>query len=107
MMYMPHILQIKVVVPMSRDEFGRPITGTGSESWQDVCGCRCDDNSTKEFTSDNGAVYRPSYHVVCEKETSIKAGDIIRCVEGDNVRGEGEVYMVKRTNYLNYSDIWV
>ena len=49
MYYAPHILQIKVTTPFEMDEFGRPILGTGGESWQDVCKCRCDDNSTKEF----------------------------------------------------------
>ena len=36
---------------MEKDEFGRPIPGTGGECWQDVCKCRCDDNTTKEFTA--------------------------------------------------------
>ena len=72
MIFAPHILQIKVTTPMETDEFGRPIPGTGGESWQDVCKCRCDDNSTKEFTSENGEVYRPNYHIVCEKKTSLR-----------------------------------
>ncbi len=47
MIFAPHTLQVKVTIPMETDEFGRPIPGTGGESWQDVCKCRCDDNSTK------------------------------------------------------------
>lgn len=62
MIFAPHILQVKVITPMDKDEFGRPIPGTGGESWQEVCKCRCDDNTTKEFSSDNGSVYRPNYH---------------------------------------------
>ena len=58
MIFAPHILQVKVITPMAKDEFGRPIPGTGGESWQEVCKCRCDDNTTKEFSSDNGSVYR-------------------------------------------------
>lgn len=107
MIYSPHTLQIKVVKPLDKDEFGRPIPGTGGESWVDVCKCRCDDNSTKEFTSVNGNVYRPAYHVVCDGKVSVKAGDSIRCVDGDEVRATGEVYMVKRLNLLNYSEVWV
>lgn len=107
MIYAPHTLQIKVVKPLDKDEFGRPIPGTGGESWVDVCKCRCDDNSTKEFTSVNGNVYRPAYHVVCDGKVSVKAGDSIRCVDGDEVRATGEVYMVKRLNLLNYSEVWV
>ena len=106
MIYTPHILQVKVVTEPEKDTFGRPIPVTGGENWQNVCGCRCDDNTTKEFTSENGTVYRPNYHVVCEKEISLKAGDEIRCMDGDTVRGQGTVYTVKRTNYFNYSEIW-
>ena len=36
MIFAPHILQVKVITPMERDEFGRPIPGAGGESWQDV-----------------------------------------------------------------------
>ena len=107
MIYAPHILQVKVVKPLDKDDYGRPIPGTGGESWVDVCKCRCDDNSTKEFTSDNGSVFRPAYHVVCSGKVSVKAGDSIRCVNGEEVRGEGLVYMVKQLNLLNYSEVWV
>ena len=51
MIFAPHILQVKVITPMDKDEFGRPIPGTGGEYWQEVCKCRCDDNTTKEFSS--------------------------------------------------------
>ena len=63
MIFAPHILQVKVITPMDKDEFGRPIPGTGGESWQEVCKCRCDDNTTKEFSSDNGICTPPaSFH---------------------------------------------
>ena len=98
MIFAPHILQVKVITPMDKDEFGRPIPGTGGEYWQKVCKCRCDDNTTKEFSSDN---------VVCEKRITVKAGDEVRCMDGDGVRGQGEVYTVKSTNYFNYSELWM
>ena len=107
MIFTPHILQVKVTTDPERDEFGRPIPGTGGESWQTVCGCRCDDNTTKEFASDNGSVYRPNYHVVCEKKVSLKAGDRVRCMDGEMVRGSGKVYAVRWTNYFNYSQLWM
>lgn len=107
MIFAPHILQKKVFVPMEKDEFGRPIPGTGGEKWEDVCLCRCDDNSTKEFPSENGSVYRPNFHIVCEKQTSVNAGDEIRCINGAEIRGGGRVYMVKSTNFFGYSEIWV
>lgn len=34
MIFAPHILQVKVITPMDKDEFGRPIPGTGGEYWQ-------------------------------------------------------------------------
>ena len=45
MIFAPHILQVKVITPMAKDEFGRPIPGTGGEYWQEVGKCRCDDNA--------------------------------------------------------------
>ena len=130
MIFAPHILQIKVITPMDKDEFGRPIPGTGGEYWQEVCKCGCDDNTTKEFRSENGSVYRPNYHVVCEKRITVKAGDEVRAIwdrglkatttdmgEGTlvitsitkdiDVRGQGEVYTVKSTNHFNYSELWM
>ncbi len=107
MIFAPHILQVKVINPMDKDEFGRPIPDTGGESWQEVCKCRCDDNTTKEFESENGEVYRPNYHVVCEKNITVKAGNEVRCMDGESVRGQGVVYTVKNTNYFGYSELWM
>lgn len=107
MIFAPHILQVKVITEPDHNEYGQPIPGTGGESWQTVCGCRCDDNTTKEFTSDNGSVYRPNYHVVCEEKVSLKAGDEVRCMDGEAVRGKGKVYTVKSTNYFNCSELWM
>lgn len=107
MIFAPHILQVKVITEPDRDEYGRPIPGTGGEDWKTVCNCRCDDNTTKEFASENGHIYRPNYHVVCEKKISLKSGDEIRCMDGEEVRGHGVVYTVKVTNYFNYSELWM
>ncbi|WP_418988150.1 hypothetical protein [Bacteroides heparinolyticus] len=107
MMYAPHILQVKQITPEQEDEFGRPIPGTGGEQWATLCKCRCDDNTTKEFKSVNGEVYRPAYHVVCEKHVKVKAGMEVRCLDGDIVRGWGKVYIEKNSNYFNYSEIWI
>lgn len=107
MIFAPHILQVQTVKPFDKDEFGRPIPGTGGVLWEDVCKCRCDDNSTKEFTSANGEVYRPNYHVVCEKKITVKAKQKVRCMDGKTIRGQGEVYTVKSTNFFNYSELWM
>lgn len=105
MIYAPHILQKKVISPIERDEFGR-ITNNPTENWVEICRCRCDDNSTKEFRAENGGVYRPNYHAVCER-SGIVPGDVVRCMDGLQVRGQGEVFMVKNTNYYSYTEIWM
>lgn len=108
MYYAPHTLQVKRIVPFENDEYGRPVPGSGGESWVDVCRCRCDDNTTKEFRSDNGGVYRPQYHVVCEGSHGLSAGDEVRCLKDDGeVRGAGIVYIPKSLNYLPYSELWM
>lgn len=107
MIFAPHILQVKRVTHFQEDEYGHPIPNTGGEEWVTLCKCRCDDNTTKEFNSPNGDVYRPNYHVVCEMNVGITAGTEVRCLEGESVRGEGKVYIVKNSNYFNNSEIWL
>lgn len=107
MIYAPHILQAKQTSEYQEDEFGRPIPGTGGEEWVTLCKCRCDDNTTKEFNSPNGEVYRPAYHIVCEMRVEIKAGVEVRCLDGESDRGEGKVYIVKNANYFNNSELWL
>jgi hypothetical protein len=31
----------------------------------------------------------------------------VRCMDSENVRGQGEVYTVKSTNHFNYSELWM
>ncbi len=107
MIFAPHILQSKTVTPPNRDEFGRVIASDSSEKWITVCACRCDDNTTKEFKSENGEVFRPQYHVVCAGIHDIKAGEYVRCIVGDEVRGEGEVYVPHKLNYLPYTEVYL
>lgn len=107
MIFAPHTLQVKKVTPFQEDEYGHAIPNTGGEEWVTLCRCRCDDNTTKEFKSANGEVYRPNFHVVCEMIVDIKAGTEVRCLEGGSVRGEGKVYIVKNANYFNNSELWL
>lgn len=101
-----HILQVEVMPNISTDELGRPISSP-DKVWIDVCKCRCDDNSTEYFQSDNGSVYRPNYHILCEGHVDIQAGAHIRCLNDDgSVRGEGQVYKPKRFNFLPYTELW-
>ena len=49
----------------------------------------------------------PAARSIREKRITVKAGDEVRCMDGDGVRGQGEVYTVKSTNYFNYSELWM
>lgn len=104
MMYAPHILEKRTLSEPVKDEFDN-IISEGSEVWTRLGPCRCDDNTTKEFKDENGKIYTPSFHIVTESE--VKAGDYIRCMNGEEVRGKGKAYMVKRLNFLPYVEIWV
>lgn len=107
MYYAPHILQVRRAAALENDELGRPMPSLEGE-WVDVCKCRCDDNTTKEFRSENGSVYRPMFHVVCEGRHGVRAGETVRCLNQDGtVRGEGKVYLPKSLNLLPYSEIWM
>ncbi|MEL5895925.1 hypothetical protein AAE250_20815 [Bacteroides sp. GD17] len=88
----PHILVIRTVTPLEKDEFGRPIPGTGGESWDELTECFCHDNSQTKEVSINGVLWVYSYHVVYEGE-KIALGTKVRCLDkitGKTV-GEGEV----------------
>ena len=103
MYYGPHMLEVRRTVE-TRDEYNRTVGIT--ETWESLGPCRCDDNTTLELKDVNGKAYVPKYHIVAER-LDVKAGDYVRAVIGDEVRGEGEVKRVIKTNYLNYMSIYV
>ena len=108
MYYSPHILQVKMDTPPATDKYGRVIALDNSVRWQTICQCRCDDNTTTEFKSDNGRVFRPKYHIVCDGNVRVEVGDAIRCLNDDGtVRCVGNVYLKKQPNYYKYTEIWV
>lgn len=104
MFFAPHILYVKDT-ELSRDAYGRPIKTT--ESWREVCRCRLDENTIQEFTTDDGKVFRPTYHIVCSGNIDVKPKQEVRVMNRDKLRGEGIVYNVKHLNVLDYSEIWV
>lgn len=105
MYYSPHALYRRNETEV-RDELNR-IVSTG-ESWEYVCDCRCDDNSTQKFEDQNGRVYVPKYKIVCNR-ADIVAGDHVQCRmrNGGETRGEGRVLNVLRNNYLDYMVLYV
>lgn len=104
MMYAPHILK-KKTSKITRNKYGEIVST--EETWETVGRCRCDDNTTQHFTTDNGSVYVPKYHIVCDK-ADINEGDYVRAeYPNGKVRGQGKVYNAPKCNYLNYMSIYV
>jgi hypothetical protein len=104
-MYAPHILYKKVTT-VERNNYGELVSS--KDTWQEVGECRCDDNTTQRFTTDNGSVYVPKYHIVLDK-SDVKAGDYVKAVDKETkeVRGEGKVFNAPKCNYLEYMSVYV
>jgi len=101
-----HTLYVREERTKTKDEYGR-IIADASDVWREECACRCDDNTTQEFRTDNANFYRPQYHVVCEGYANVNEGDYIKCVHGGSIRGEGKVFRVKHLNFMKYTELWV
>lgn len=108
MYYEPHILQVWHGEQTEHDEFGR-IVKVADGGWVDVCGCRCDDNHSKQLKTETGETYRSSYKIACDKNAAVKMGDKVRCLNREDMseRGSGKVGDLIKTNYLNYMQIWL
>ena len=102
-MYAPHTLLVKRKTQV-RDEYNRTLSV--DYEWVKVGACRCDDSDTSNLVDDAGNAFIPKYHIVSERN-DIKAGDYIKVLNGDSLRGEGEVRRVMKTNFLNYMSIYV
>lgn len=108
MYYSPHKLYRKRKVSVTNDSHGNPIFSGGGDEWDYIAMCRCDDNSDMEIKDDNGHTFRSKYKIVCDsRRIDIKDGDYIRVTENGLPRGEGRVVNINRTNYFNYTVIWV
>ena len=103
MYYGPHTLEVKRKVE-TRDEFNRTVVV--DECWMPLGSCRCDDSTTREIVDSNGKAFIPKYHIVADR-LPVNTGDYVRALLGDEVRGEGEVKRVIRTNFLDYMSIYV
>lgn len=105
MMYAPHKLY-KRITKIGKNEYNEAVSKT--DSWREVGACRCDDNATQHFATDNGGVYTPKYHIVCDKTCCVKEGDYVKVETScGHPRGQGKVYNVSRCNYLNYMSVYV
>lgn len=90
---------------MTRNEYNEIVVAT--TEWEMIGVCRCDDNTTKTFTTENGGVFVPSYHIVCDK-CGVSEGDDVKVTDHDgNFRGGGKVVNAPKCNYLGYMSIYV
>lgn len=106
MFYAPHILQKQTAPEITYDEYGRFVS-KGEVDYLTICKCRCDVNTFKTFITDNGMLYKPAYHIVCEPQVSVQCGDTVRILADNEVKAEGCVTNVKTLNYLQYCEIWL
>lgn len=105
MFYAPHTIY-KTVHEDIRDEYKRLVESVESEIL--IGECRCDDNTTVRFETENGKGFIPKYHIVCDRTVEINEGDKVIVYDADNaVRGMGEVFNVRKCNFLDYAEIWV
>lgn len=109
MYFAPHILQKRITPPLQEDEYGRPITVAGADMWTEVCRCRCDHSDDHEVRLDDGSVYIPAWHVVCEGRTpEVHCGDKVRCIFPDGtLRAEGEIKKTATLNCLPYAQVYL
>lgn len=103
MNYSPHKLYKITPASVTEDENGNPVAGSGSEVY--IGDCRCDDFDVK-YLKGQGFAYQFTYRVIAER-VGVKEGDVVRIMDGENIRGEGIVRRIKQTNYLNYSELWL
>lgn len=107
MYFAPHILERKITKPFDLDEDGNPIPGTGGEGWERIASCKCYDYNVNRTFTVNGRPFEYKYRIVIER-TDVKEGDYVRATYPDgSIRGEGTVVKTMRTDYLNYSQLWL
>lgn len=108
MYYMPHKLYVKVYKEPSVDQNGDAIPGTGGFDWEEIGGCRCDDNGGSSNISINGVSHIYEYHIVFNGKRKLHVGDEVKALGPDGtVRGGGTVIKPGKCNFLNYSEIWI
>lgn len=102
-MFAPHVLQVR------REEVLRDADNRSSSvdfDWETLGTCRCDDSDMIQTYDANGSAFIPK-HVIVAAQHDVRAGDHVRALLGETVRGEGMVRKVIRTNYLDYMILYV
>lgn len=107
----PHILHVCTVTPLETDEYGKPVKGTGGETWELREECFCHDNTQMKQISVNGELWTYNYHVVYEGR-KVELGAKIRCTDKEmgDVIGEGSVVKVAgcySSDFKGRYDLWL
>lgn len=107
MFFKPHILQIYVPGITTTDPDGNPVTTKGT--YQNLDGCRCDDNGAQRSVGVSGQSYVYNQHVVLSKTAhKFSIGEQIRVINKDgSIRAEGTIIKTGEANYHNYSEIYL
>ena len=100
----PHILMVRTVIPPDNDEYGRPIPGTGGESWNEFTECFCHDNSQQQEVSVNGKLWYEGKKIALDTK--------VRCLDKETKEVVGEGKVIKNAECYSEElkgrcDIWV
>ena len=107
----PHILTVCSEKPLDYDIFGKPIKGSGGESWNQHAECFCHDNSQMEQISVNGELWTYAYHVVYEGDM-VALGTKVQCTDKSSgeLIGHGVVRKIARCHSIEFqgrTDLWL
>lgn len=107
----PHTLQVCTVKPIEVDEYGRPVKGSGGETWEDVAECFCHDNTQMKQVSVNGELWTYQYHIVYEG-TKIALDTKLRCIDKETGETVGEGKVTKNaqcysSEFKGRCDLWL
>jgi len=107
MFYTPHKLYLVSRTPMTENEYGDPITNTGTVSNVFLCDCFLHDVNTQIKNGYAGMGIDVNYRVNIDRRDDLEIGDEVIVYESDEatVRGEGKIVDIKNTSGMQYGGI--
>lgn len=94
-------------MPLQEDGHGNPIANSDKEQIT-IGGCFLHDMTTDLLKGFAGTGINPRYYIVANRTDNILVGDSIKVMEGDQLRGEGQVLHTTRTSlHGNYIKIFI
>lgn len=105
--FAPHILQVKVITPMERMSLADPFPVLAVKAGRMYVSAVVMITLPKSFHLITVLCTALTIMWCAKRESLSRLGMKSGCMEGESVRGQGEVYTVKGTNYFNYSELWM